>query len=124
MKTVKVTTNNTVSVIDVDFDDYRKIQKAVGGHFETVRTRRMMTYFKDPDFIMLVDEEGWLKGLHPNALGSAFYGSAPIVGDIIFAKIVEDDFTAPDDAEAIKDRLLRDFPILKEDKNGTDNSKL
>lgn len=27
MKTIKVTTDNTISVIDVDFDDFRAIQK-------------------------------------------------------------------------------------------------
>ncbi len=31
MKTVKVTADNKVSVIDVDFSDFRDIQKALGG---------------------------------------------------------------------------------------------
>ena len=33
MKTVKVTPDNIISVIDVNFDDFRDLQKAVGGHF-------------------------------------------------------------------------------------------
>ena len=33
MKTVKVTTKNVVSIIDVDFDNYKDIQRAIGGHF-------------------------------------------------------------------------------------------
>lgn len=41
MKTVKVTTDNIVSVIDIDFDNYREIQKAIGGHFETVHTSQI-----------------------------------------------------------------------------------
>ena len=58
MKTVKVTTDNKISIIDVDFDDFRSIQRAIGGHFETVHTQLMEDYFKDPSLIMLVDEEG------------------------------------------------------------------
>lgn len=31
MKTVKVTPDNIISIIDVDFDDFHDLQKAVGG---------------------------------------------------------------------------------------------
>lgn len=41
MKTVKVTTKNVVSIIDVDFDNYKDIQRAIGGRFEIVHTERM-----------------------------------------------------------------------------------
>ena len=41
MKTVKVTTDDRISIVDVDFDDFRSIQKAIGGHFETVKERMM-----------------------------------------------------------------------------------
>lgn len=34
MKTIKITTDNKLSIIDMDFDDYRDIQKA-GGIDET-----------------------------------------------------------------------------------------
>lgn len=59
-KTIKITSSNEISVVDVDFDDYRAIQKVVGGMFETVKTQRMFDYFGKP-VIMLVDEEGILK---------------------------------------------------------------
>lgn len=128
MKTVKVTTNNTVSVIDIDFDNFREIQKAISGHFETVHTLQMEKYFGDPSIIMLVDEEGLLKSLPMNSFGSLMYGlldhGHPIVGDLILAKIAGEDITAPDDVELIKDKILRDFPVMKEDKNGTDYSSL
>lgn len=128
MKTVKVTTNNTVSVIDIDFDNFREIQKTIGGHFETVHTLQMEKYFGDPSIIMLVDEEGLLKSFPMNFFGSLMYGlldhGHPIVGDLILAKIVGEDIAAPDDAELIKDKILRDFPVMKEDKNGTDYSSL
>lgn len=128
MQTVKVSTDDVVSLIDIDFDNFRAIQNAIGGHFEIVHTHLMNAYFRDPAIVMLVDEEGLLKGLPKNAFGSLLYGERthghPIVGDLILAKVVGEDITAPDDAEALKSKLLRDFPLLKEDKDGTDYSNL
>ena len=72
-KTIKITSSNEISVVDVDFDDYRAIQKVVGGMFETVKTQRMFDYFGKP-VMMLVDEEGILKQLPLNRTGSRFYG--------------------------------------------------
>ena len=67
-KTIKITSSNEISVVDVDFDDYRAIQKVVGGMFETVKTQRMFDYFGKP-VMMLVDEEGILKQLPLNRTG-------------------------------------------------------
>lgn len=118
MKTVKVTTDNKISVIDVNFNDFRDIQRAIGGHFETVRTQLMVDYFKDPSVIMLVDEEGLIKGLPENALGCALYGTVKhgcsIVGDLIFGIVSGEDIVAPADPEAMKDRLLHTFIGLSE----------
>ena len=36
MKTLKITTDNKISIVDVDFKDFRSIQQAVCGYFETV----------------------------------------------------------------------------------------
>ena len=117
MKTVKVTTDNKVSIIDVDFYDFRSIQRAIGGHFETVHTQLMADYFKDPSVIMLVDEEGLVKGLPENALGRALYGTVehvrPIVGDLIFARVDGEDIVAPENAEAMIERLIGTFIGLK-----------
>ena len=118
MKTVKVTTDNKISVIDVNFNDFRDIQRAIGGHFETVHTRLMADYFHDPSVIMLVDEEGIIKGLPQNLVGSALYGTVrhgiPLVGDLIFAQVMGDDIVAPDNAEEMKKRLLHTFMGLQE----------
>ena len=118
MKTVKVTTDNKISVIDVNFNDFRDIQRAIGGHFETVHTQLMADYFHDPSVIMLVDEEGLIKELPLNPVGSALYGTAthgiPLVGDLIFGIAAGEDIVAPDDAEAMKKRLMSTFPGLKE----------
>ena len=123
MKTVKVTTDNCVSVIEVTFHDFRSIQQAVGGHFETVHTEQMFQYFKRP-ILMLVDEDGHCKGLRINCLGSLFYGMPehgwPILGDFILAVPDEEDLCGLDDAEGMKKQLLKDFIFLKEgDDNGS-----
>ena len=117
-KTVKVTTDNKISLIDVDFGNFKSIQQAIGGHFETVRTQLMVDYFNDISVIMLVDEEGLIKELPVNALGCALYGTpqhgCPIVGNLIFARIIGEDIVAPDDPETLKDRLLHTFMGLQE----------
>lgn len=113
MKTVKVTTDNKISIIDVDFDDFRDIQRAIGGHFETVHTQLMADYFKDPSLIMLVDEERRIKKLPVNPVGCTLYRGI-IAGDLIFARIAGEDIVAPDDAEDLKDRLLHTFIGLQE----------
>ena len=107
-KTIKITSSNEISVVDVDFDDFRSIQKAVGGMFETVRASKLTAYFGKP-VMMLVDEEGILKQLPLNRTGSRFYGYS-IVGDFILAVPVHEDIVAPDAEELAewKERLIRD----------------
>ena len=68
MKTLKISADNEISIIDVNFDDFKSIQKALGGHFETVHTVKMNNYFQGP-VIMLVDEEGYFKNLPLNRFG-------------------------------------------------------
>lgn len=120
MKTIKVTTDNKVSFVDVNFDDYKDIQRVIGGHFETVCTERIRSYF-GPGIILIVDEEGRLKGLPDNPLGCYFYGTSfhgdPIVGDFILAKVVGEDWTAPDEVEELMRSMLRTFNLreVKED---------
>lgn len=121
MKTVKVTTDNCVLVIEVNFRDFRSIQQAVGGCFETVHTKQMFRYFKRP-MLMLVDEDGHCKGLELNRLGSFFYGMSehgwPILGDFILAVPDEEDLCGLEDAEVMKKQLLKDFVFLKEGDDG------
>lgn len=120
MKTVKVTTDNIVSIIDVDFDDNKDIQRAIGGgYFETVHTTRMQAVFEDESLIMIVDESGRLKNLPENMLGCVLYGTYnhgnPIVGDLIFARIRGEDIVGLDDAEKLKQYILQLFVGLKEE---------
>lgn len=122
MKTIKVTTNNEISLVDVNFDDFKDIQRVIGGHFESVCTERIRSYF-GPGIILIVDEEGRLKGLPKNPLGCYFYGTSfhgePIVGDFILAKVVGEDWTAPDEVEELMKNMLRTFNLkeVKEDGN-------
>lgn len=67
---------NSISIVDVD-NELRALQKAVGGHIETVG-------LKDGG-VMIVDEEGMLKQYPHNDLasyisGKHIYGTALIVG--------------------------------------------
>ena len=119
MKTIKISTNNEVSVIVVDFNDFRSIKNAIGGYFETVKTQKMWDYFKRP-MMFLADEEGHLKKLPINQLGSYFYDTErhgwPIVGDIILAVPFGECIIGIDDVEGLKLKLLKDFKFLKEGK--------
>ena len=119
MKAIKVTTDNVVSIIDVNFNDFRSIQNAIGGYFETVKTQKMWDYFKRP-MMFLADEEGHLKKLPLNQLGSYFYDTErhgwPIAGDIILAVPFGEYIIGIDDVEVLKLKLLKDFKFLKEGK--------
>jgi hypothetical protein len=114
VKTVKVTPDNIISVIDVNFDDFRDLQKAVGGRFEIVSTKTLFETFKMP-MIMLVDEDGRMKQKEVNRLGSYFYDTDrhgwPILGDVVFAIAAGE---APSDAEALKIFLKMNFSYLEE----------
>ena len=117
-KTIKVTTDNKISIVDVRFGDYKAVQAAIGGMIEPVKTQRMWDYFHRP-MLMLVDEEGHIKRLPLNRTGSWMYGAdkhgCPIAGDFILAVPTHEDFAAPPVAEleSIKARLILDF-VLEE----------
>lgn len=120
MKTIKITTDNKVSIIDVDLNDFRSIQQAVGGYFETVKTQKMWDYFKQP-IMFLCDEEGHVKNLPLNRFGSCLYDTGrhgwPIAGDIILAVPEGEYILGLENAEEIKNRLLKDFMYLEEENN-------
>ena len=60
MKTIKITTDNRISIVDVDFNNYKAIQKVIGGHIEVVKTQTMFNFFGCP-VLMIVDEDGYEK---------------------------------------------------------------
>ena len=56
MKTIKITTDNRISIVDVDFNNYKAIQKVIGGHIEVVKTQTMFNFLGCP-VLMIVDED-------------------------------------------------------------------
>lgn len=76
----------------------------------------MNEYFEQ-SVLMLVDEEGLIKGLPVNQLGCIFYGTPehghPIVGDVILAVIQWEDIVEVSEPEKLMDRLLEDFDFLQ-----------
>ena len=117
MKTLKITTDNKISIIDVDLDDYRALQQEIGGYVETVHTQIMYDYFRAP-VLMIVDEEGLLKDLPTNAVASYFYGYQNhghiIAGDAIFAISLGENMTGfgGRDSEQWINKMLNDFSVL------------
>lgn len=71
MKTLKITTDNKISIIDLDFD-HKSLREEVGGYVELVRTQKLLDYFKTK-VVMIVDEEGLVKNLPMNPMGCYFY---------------------------------------------------
>ena len=119
MKTLKISADNEISIIDVNFDDFKSIQKALGGHFEIVHTAKMSNYFQKP-VIMLVDEDGHFKNLPLNRFGSWMYDmprhGSPILGDALLAEVRYEDIMAVQEPEKLMEKLLNDFEFLKKEK--------
>ena len=105
MKTLKITTDSKISIIDLNFD-HESLKEEVGGYVELVRTQKLRDYFKTK-VVMIVDEEGLMKNLPVN----------PIVGDVILGLLVGFDMHVTGlgdrDAEQWMEKMLKDFPILK-----------
>lgn len=120
MKTLKITADNKISIIDLDFD-HRSLREEVGGYFETVKTQKLWDYFK-AKVVMIVDEEGLIKELPANLLGCYFYDTDkhgfPIVGDVILGLMIGPEIIGlgDRDAEQWMEKMLRDFPKLEEEK--------
>lgn len=118
-KVIKITADREISIIDVDMSNYKEIQAQFGGLFEQVKTPKMFDYFRMP-VVMLVDEEGLLKGLPVNLVGCYFYDSLkhgnPIVGDILLCLQVGCDFEGFDQEQAleVKEQIYEDFEVLRE----------
>ena len=102
MKGIVITTDLEISVREFTEPPYKSIGEAVGGYIEVVHPMGL----KEP-FCMVVNEEGLLKKLPLNTIGSFWYGTQfhghPIAGDIVLLKEglvgCEIDFIGLDDAE-------------------------
>lgn len=82
MKGLVLRTNGEIEVKELTKPLYKSLRAEIGGYIEIVRPATIRL----PDhFVMVVDEEGLLKGLPSNVIASIIYGG-PIVGDVVFIR--------------------------------------
>lgn len=90
MKGIVVTTENVIIVKDFEPPLYKSVGESVGGYIEIVRPTGL-----ERPLVMIVNEEGLIKELPFNILGSMLYGTqyhgSPILGDIV---IMQEVFTS------------------------------
>lgn len=92
MKLIEITTNDEINLIE-SRDVCEDAKKRLNGYIQIVRPSKM----KMP-YVMLVDDEGLIKDLELNAIGSVFYLGA-IVGNVYIVKIDQDDVIGLSDDE-------------------------
>lgn len=116
-KMIKITTDDKVSIVDLNVGDLKAVRDEIGRYVEVVHTMTMRNYFRaigeSENTILLVDEDGMLKELPYNRFGSLMY-PGHICGDVLIGKIKGNDVAAVEEAEKIKKKLLEDFRFLKE----------
>lgn len=89
MKAIKITTNDEISIVDIQGPTLKGMQEHVGGSIETVRPYKL-SELNVPDarsLLMIVNEEGKCIGLEVNFIASDLYdntGYDYIVGDVLF----------------------------------------
>ncbi len=85
MKGVVITAEKAMSIQDFGEPLFKTVGEVVGGYIEHVNP----VFLQDP-YCMIVNEEGLLKGLPLNPIGSYLYGThihqQPIVGTIVIMK--------------------------------------
>lgn len=123
MKVIVITSDDKIEIREFSTSQYETLCKAVGGPIEIVHPIGLLR-----PYCMIVNEEGLLRDLPENRMGSYLYGAqfhgSPIVGDIV---ILKEGFTTsgPDilpleDAECEQlFKLLKDYELtpVGEDKN-------
>ena len=101
-KTVKITTDNLISVVEVPWDVEAQGEMIGADCTETVKTQRMYDLFKDY-VVMIVDESGIIKERPFNSAASYLYGAdihgCGIAGDVLFGIQRGPEILPPDDVE-------------------------
>lgn len=117
MKTIKITTDNILSVIDIDWDieSYSQILDCIST--ETVKTQYLYALFNEI-VVMIVDSDGDFNEKPTNLVGSVLYGTPvhhqPILGDILFGVQKGTQILPPKNIESMKKILLNKFDFLEE----------
>lgn len=125
VKTVKITTDNVISLVELSKWDISTREAAIEADFtEGVKTQRMADLFQD-SIVMIVDESGKIKNRPDNPVASFLYGAdmhgCTIAGDVIFAVRRGPDDLPPENPELLKFFLKDHFPILREAKEGEES---
>lgn len=118
VKTVRVTVDNKIEVLELPDWRLETTEKAIGADCtETVKTQIMLDLFKDR-IVMVVDESGAVKNRPINSAASWLYGlqnhGYAIHGDVIFARQDGPDINPLENAELVKLFLKNHFPYLEE----------
>lgn len=108
---IKVTVNNEIQTMS--YEDSKDLEKELGNHFEYVYPVRL-----SPSFVMVVDENSYLKNLDINMIGSYYYASDKnghaILGDILILRIQReyDGYTFTDLAEQEEKELIEEIKMI------------
>jgi hypothetical protein len=88
VKALKIGTNNGISIIDLQEPLHKTLQEELGGYFEIVMPKGLIH-----PYVMIVDDEGLLKELPLNPIGTYLYRAGrrlpPIAGDAIIMALQE-----------------------------------
>lgn len=114
-KTVKISTDNKVTVVDVPWT-VEGYENAVDANcVEFVYTQIMYDFFRYP-ICLIVDESGLIKGKPFNKMASELYGFPVhgnyIAGDVIFGVRDGVDILPPENVELLKFYILDNFSYL------------
>lgn len=119
MRTVKITTDNRASIIDIPWT-LTGFYEAIGDCdcFETVNVPSSFSA-NGRQVKMLVDDSGRLKDKPINNAASLLYGILthlqPIAGNVIFAEVDEEDLVPPAEPERLLRDLTEHFIFLEEE---------
>jgi len=122
MKTVKITADDRISIIDIPWT-LGGFYGAIGDSdcFETVNIPAYLSSNGRP-LRLLADESGRLKDKPVNRAASLLYGAAvhgqPIAGNVIFAEVDGEDLVPPAEPERLVKTLIAHFDFLTEETNG------
>ena len=114
-KTVKITTDNKISIVELPWN-YKSQEKEIGVECtEIVKTQIMYNLFCET-IVMIVDESGAVMDREINTVATMPYGimnhGCPIHGDIIFGFQNGPDVLPIEDPEKLMATLIKEFPIL------------
>lgn len=113
MKVLKITTSAAPELVELP-NELHALQEAVGGHIEVVRL------MSEGD-LMIVDEEGLIKGKEPNKTATIL-AQQPICGDVLILSKQGEDFgdadpgivqVAEDIHRAVTDESFSEMPAVK-----------